>query len=454
MKIHNIKISCVLFLSLLFACDSQEPIPTVELPQFMQLSLTAAFSNPNEINVNLASGRDTTFSFVMKYGGVNDYHQGDISAQIGVDAASVAAFNAENATDYLLLPQSAYSLNKTTLTISDGANISDVLTLTVKTSAVDFLNEYVLPLTMTSVSGALPANEQNKTAFIVIKADVEEEAGIERWTKVNASSEWQAPYVVSKAFDEDVTTYWHTDLTGLPQWFTVDMNGYKRIDGFTYNNRKDAGQNSLPKHLTVEVSIDGVKWVTALDIAEVPQSRLRQVFPLDKTLIARYFKVTVHNSWTGDPYSYLAEIGIYAGEPPAEDQAFELSVHSYSSFWAANWEATRLIDGDKGTTWHSALTGLPQWVIFDVTKSRQIKGVKIWNRQDDHGMEPKHISFEVSDDLTTWTQLLDVAEMSQEWKEQLDLKAPTPQTGRYLRMMIHTNWSGNPWTALGEVTPY
>jgi len=334
--------------------------------------------------------------------------------------------------------------------------------LTVKTRNIDYTQEYILPITIKSVSGNIPVSDDYKTAYFVFEADVDAEAGRENWVKFGASSEWDAPYVVSKAFDGDLNTYWHSALTGMPQWFAVDMTRYKKIDGFTYNNRKDVDQKSLPKHVVIETSYDGSVWTTALDIAELPQSRVLQVFPLESTVIARYFRFTVLSTWTGDPYTYVAEISIYSGEAPEAEEDMEIhtwTVDSYSSQWNDGSLAAFLIDGNKESLWHSepfdaALNGMPQWVIFDMKKSRKITGIKIWHRQNDHGMEPKHIIFEVSDDKSTWTTLIDEPELSNEWTVQQVLVAPAKKSGRYLRMTVVSNWGDLAWTALGEVTPY
>jgi len=460
MIMKTVKIFSYLSLAalLLHSCYKEDPIPQVELSQFMQLALIGAHDNPNVLKINLASARDTTFTISMKYGGTNNYNRGLVTAEIGVDESLVAAYNSEHGTQYLLLPANTYSLNKTVLTIDDGSNLSDELKLTLKTLEVNYLNEYILPITIKSVTGGnVPASEEYKTVYLLFTGELDD-AGTETWTKLDASSEWQAAYPVKNVFDGDDGTYWHSDLTGLPQWFSIDMGSYRRIDGFTYNNRKDQGQNALPKHLLIETSMNGSDWQTALDIAELPQSRLRQVLQLPQAVIARYLRVTILSTWNDATYSYIAELSTYSGEGPAEEEVFELTVDSYSSYWAAGWEPSNLIDGNKDTPWHTALTGMPQWVIFDMAKSHTVRGFKIWNRQGpsagDHGSEPKHITFELSDDKTSWTTLIDEEEFSNDYSKELDLKAPAAKKGQYLRLTVLSTWNAQPYTYLGEITPY
>ncbi|MDR2472225.1 MAG: discoidin domain-containing protein [Tannerella sp.] len=451
--------------AVLTSCYDAEPVPEVNLPQFLSLAISDSHNATNikDLSLIMGTSADTTIAISMSYGGTTDYKRGIIAAEAGVDAALVDTYNAANGTGYKLLPEEFYRFDKTTLTIADGFNRSDFIRLTVSPKNIDFTAEYLLPVSIKSVSqGNIPINEEFKTQYLVFRGEIETTPGREKWTVAGASSEWQNIYFAKQAFDNDPATFWHTELNGMPQWFAVDMVGNKRIDGFMITNRKDINQNALPKHITIEVGMDGVNWETVLDIPELPTSRVMQVVPLPQAATARFFKFNVLSTHTGDPYTYLAEINIYSGTAPEPEVDMEIhtwTIDSYSSQWNTGSACSNLIDGNKETLWHSepfddALNKMPQWVLFDMQKSRKIKGIKIWHRQNDHGMEPKHIVFEVSDDKQSWTALIDEPELSNEWQTQQDLKAPTPQSGRYLRMTVLTNQSNLNWTALGEVTPY
>jgi hypothetical protein len=450
--------------ALMFSCSKSDPAPEIELPQFLNLSLTGATTVPNVKKLKLDAGTDTTFVIQMQYGGTTNYDKGVITAQIGVDASLVDAFNAAYLTDYQLIPDEAWSLSKTSLTIPDGSNSSDETTLTIRIFKIDYSKDCILPITIKSVSGDIPAADQSKTVYFVFEADVDTEAGRDGWKVLGSSSVWDPTvFDVTNVFDGDEYSYWHShpfdaNLNGMPQWFAIDMGNFKCIDGFTYFNRKD--ETSIPKHITIETSYDGEEWTKVLDVPELPQSRVQQLLKLEKTAVARFFRFNVLSTWSGDAWTYVAEISIYAGSPPEEETDMEIetwTIDSYSSQWNETQSPIRLLDGNKDTYWHSnpAGTTLPQWIIFDMQKSRKISGVKIWNRQEEnYNIEPKHITFEVSDNKTTWTTVIDEQQMSQDKTKQIDLKAVDPKSGRYLRMTILTNWSEWPYTALGEVTPY
>jgi hypothetical protein len=453
-----------------YSCSS-DPVPRINLEQFMYISLSGAKENPSIKLLDLGSARDTLFNLSIAYGGTTDYEQGAITAEIAADKSLVDAFNAEHSTGYLPLPDATFSFDKTSLTIANGSNISDIARLSIHMNVINLAYEYILPVSVKSInSSKLPLNDELKTIYLVFQGDVDENPDQQNWISLDASSVWQTGFEVANAFDDDPDTYWHTDLTGLPQWFSVDMKGYKRISGFTWRNRRDYDQRSIPRHVKIETSMNGITWSEALDtytpslnIPEMPQSRVLQVFPLTGTVLARYFKVSVLSSWTGDPYTYVAEVGIYSGDAPDAEYDWEKplwTVLSRSSEWSnTSWAASNTIDGDKNTTWHTepfdaAVNGMPQWFIIDMQKQRPLKGVKLWNRQEDHGNEPKNILFELSDDQITWRTALNEPEMSNAYTEELDLPFPDVATGRYLRVTVKTNWAGGAWTYIAELTPY
>ena len=439
------------------------PVPDIEAEQFMYLSLTGAKEIPAIKKLNLASSADTTFFIGISYGGTTNYEQGDISAVIDADVSLADAFNAANRTAYLPLPAETYALDGTTLQIDNGSNHSGLARLTIRMSVINMSNDYILPVTVKSVSGGnLPLNEDYRTLYLVFQGDVDEDNGRDRWISIGASSEWQNTYQARNAFDNDRTTYWHSDAAGLmPQWFAVDMQGFKRISGFTWINRIEPEQPAIPKHVTFETSMNSTEWTQVLDIPELEPSRVMQVLSLGRDVVARFFRVTVLSNWADAPYTYVAEVDVYSGEEPAGETDF--AKHSWlmvsmSSEWNDDWAAAKnVFDNDKNTVWHSDPTAvMPQWLVIDMKKSLTIRGIRLWNRQNDHGAEPKNIVFEMRDDMENWTTLLDEPEMSNAYDHELDLPATNPQKGRYLRITVKSNWSdGNyGWTYIAEITPY
>lgn len=440
-----------------------EPYPKViELEKFMYISISGATDGPIIKTVDL--DESISFPLSVSYGGTTNYKQGDIIAQISIDNSLVAAFNSENNTSYVPLPDGAVTMDKTTLTIMDGTRVSDQLNITIQPQLANFVNEYLLPVTIQSATESkISVNDETKTVYYVIKGNVGTKPSEEKWTVLGASSVWQSFYPVEKTWDGDRNSYWHTDLSGMPQWYAVNLNEYKLIEGFTWVNRQD-GADAVPKHVKFETSMNGIDWIEVLDVPEVPKSNLMQIFELPEKVIARYFKVTILTNWANAPYSYVAEVSTWAGDRPTGDYDWEKSswyVLDFRSQWNDSYFAVKnVIDGNKDTPWHSdpfnsAINGMPQWFIIDMRKPRPaIKGFLIWHRQDDHGMEPKNIVFSVSQDNVEWTEVLNVPELSNSYGEELDYTTTNPTPGRYLKVEVRSNWGGGAWTYIGEITPY
>jgi hypothetical protein len=222
--------------------------------------------------------------------------------------------------------------------------------------------------------------------------------------------------------------------------------------------------NALPKHIKIETSHNRTDWQTVLDIPELDQTPGMEPFPLEQYVVARYFKVTVESVWNAATFACLAEVGIYSLEQGPEVTT-KMEKESWTGEASSEWQDNhntgplKVLDDNKNSMWHSSPSDNrnQQWLLFDMQKIRKISGFKIWNRQDDHGREPRHILFELSSDGVNWETLLDVPSMSNSYTAEIDLPAPEPKTGRYLKITIlstHYANSSEYMTYLGEVAPY
>jgi len=435
---------------------------TIELERFMFLSLSGAADGAIEQTISL--DEPFTYPLSVSYGGTTNYNQGEITVNLGVDNTLVDQYNTANSTEYRPLPDGSWSLDRNTIVISDGNRISEVAKVTIDPSLVDFAHDYLLPVAIQSATGdKIPVNESFKTIYLIVKGDVDPLPLENLWTVHGSSSVWQPGFEVENVFDGNRNSYWHSDLSGMPQWFAMNMNGYKLIEGFSWINRQDPDQYALPKHVKFETSMDGTNWTEVLDIPELPASRTLQILELPQKVVAKYAKVTVLSNWADAPYTYVADVSTWAGAKPTGEYDWEKStweVIDFKSEWNADWGVNKIFDGNKGTTWHSepfdgSKNGMPQWFVVDMMKVRPaIKGFLIWNRQDDHGMEPKHVIFSVSEDNVNWTPILELEEMSNDFANELDYKTTEAVAGRYLKVEVLSNWGGGAWTYFGEITPY
>ena len=182
---------------------------TIELEQFMYLSLSGAADNPVVKAVEV--DQNTTFPITLSYGGTTNYNQGEYVAQIAVDNSLVAKYNSEKSTTYLTLPAGSFSLDKTSMTISDGSRISDPVNVTIKAPQINFENEYLLPVTIQSVTeGKVPLNEEFRTIYYIIKGK-EYDWEKSTWEVIAYRSQWGADWGIHKIFDGNKNTTWHSD---------------------------------------------------------------------------------------------------------------------------------------------------------------------------------------------------------------------------------------------------
>lgn len=459
---HILKFTTIVCGALFLHSCSDPYADSIELERFMYLSLSGSADGAIEQTVKLDEA--FTYPLSVSYAGTTNYNQGEIVANLAVDNALVDHYNEENGTSYLPLPSEAWALDKTTITIPDGNRISDVATLMVEPSSVDFAHEYLLPVVIQSASGdKIPVSDEFKTVYLILKGDLDPLPNENLWAVHDASSVREPDFDVAKVFDGNRNSYWHSDLTGMPQWFAIDMNGYKLIEGFSWINRQDPDQHALPKHVKFETSMDGANWTEVLDVPELPASRTLQVLELPHKVVAKYLRVSVLSNWADAPYTYVADVSIWSGQKPTGEYDWEKStweVIDYKSQWGDNWAVSNIFDGDKETPWHSepfdsSKNGMPQWFVVDMKKVRPaIKGFLIWNRQDDHGNEPKHVVFSVSEDNVNWTPVLELEEMSNDHTKELDYPTTDPQQGRYLKVEVLSTWAGGDWTYFGEISTY
>jgi uncharacterized protein YjdB len=191
-----------------------------------------------------------------------------------------------------------------------------------------------------------------------------------QWT-VTASDVWQSPsptYAAEKLIDGDELNHWHsTPNSGVPVDITVDMKGNKSIEGFYLIHRPEPEQPANPKAITIEVSIDAETWVPVYQTADLSQEKTAILLNLEQTVVARYFKVTVTATNSGDSYTYLAEIGAYNTEEPYEPPAVETGpVYTLSFDGTAainNINLTQNGDGSVTITTTDADPNVPTTVI-------------------------------------------------------------------------------------------
>jgi hypothetical protein len=302
-------------IAVLGACDDGIPAK-LEFDQFKKLYLSAASNEPKTVKIH--GNIDTSFVLGnIAYGGTTDFKQGGVTAEIAVDFSLVATYNAEHNTAFEPLPEGSFSFDKTSLVIENGKNHSEVVQLFVTPGTlVDEEQTYMLPVTIKSVTGNVPINENRKTAYWIFSfAPIVELCEKTRWSVVDFSSNHGGDNVVAHAIDGNYQNRWHSQDDPRPHFITIDMSETLTIVRFgiwpsVFDRPAGEADPRMPSKIRYEVSNDNVNWTS---VGEFPydnsitnlEGRFFDITPV----VARYFRLT-SVEWTEAPM-VLGELDVY-----------------------------------------------------------------------------------------------------------------------------------------------
>lgn len=130
------------------------------------------------------------------------------------------------------------------------------------------------------------------------------------------------------------------------------------------------------------------------------------------------------------------------------------SVNDHTGDQHGDMKPENAIDGNPMSTWHTnASLNFPYYIIVDFGKALQIDGIVFQNRLDDlsGGVNwPKQVTWEASNDLSSWETILALNEMPNT-KDELRLPCTTSMSARYLKFSMYSGWRGQPYGYIGEM---
>lgn len=292
--------------------------------QYANVFMPQAARSPISYNFVMA---DTTETIVYgaAYGGT-DYPSKDLTVTFGADTSLTDSFNLANSTDYLPMPAGSYTLGATSAVIPKGKLYTDPLEAKIKTiGAIEPSTKYLLPIRIESASGGIKVGEG--VVYYVIQGVYEviadsAYASYDRtgWSVVDFDSQeavGEGPNNGRAVFaiDGDTTTYWHTQWKNgkayPPHWITIEMDTTHIIHGFYFWPRpKEVASGGNPQNIHVDISMDGTAWKSLGDFV-LDNVEGRQNLYLPYGLPARFFKITINQSYTGVYKTYIAEVGTF-----------------------------------------------------------------------------------------------------------------------------------------------
>ena len=135
------------------------------------------------------------------------------------------------------------------------------------------------------------------------------------WRLISADSE-HSGNEATKAFDNDLSTFWHTEYWGseptCPHTLIVDMRKLYEVTAFTYTARTDGQSNGMVKKYEVYLSTDARNWGDPVVSGEFQNTTAQQVATLATPTRGRYLKLVALSEINGKAWSSAAEIGIKA----------------------------------------------------------------------------------------------------------------------------------------------
>lgn len=179
---------------------------------------------------------------------------------------------------------------------------------------------YYLPVRLTTSSGNYLANPEQEMLYFVLN-------GIDRlpWSIVGFDSEERTGEGSNSgraihAIDQNPNTVWHTDWTTNspppPHFIAIDMGGSPiTFRGISITHRINsttgaAVQTGNAKKVQIEISQDNSTWEAVQTFDNIALNPVKQELLFDKTVTARYLKITVVTAYGDTQHCFIAEVDI------------------------------------------------------------------------------------------------------------------------------------------------
>ena len=140
----------------------------------------------------------------------------------------------------------------------------------------------------------------------------------------------------SKAIDDDLSTFWHTEWNGTPAAYphqlVIDMGETYRVTGFTYTGRGDGNENGMVGQYEFYVSPSPYIWGTPAARGTLSKTAATQQVNFAEEVEGRYLMFTARSEVNGNAYASAADLNILTTgrvEQPAETPCKRITSQSY-----------------------------------------------------------------------------------------------------------------------------
>jgi hypothetical protein len=256
-------IHCSLFL---VACGQTELTDIANPGDYAIVYLRQAVESPLSCTLPVADAEQEILLNV-NYGGI-DEPASDITVTLQLMPELAAAYNAENFTDYPVLPANACRLEQTQTVIPAGKLRSQPVKLKINTIQIPGIATHIIPVGITNVSNGIKVNESLRIVYYLISGTYRDNPFplFDRDWNITASST-NGTNVVARLLDNDSTTLWATPMgVAMPQELLVDLKSIKLIHGFVINSRRSTADPAMardqgnPTVIDIRTSPDNLTW--------------------------------------------------------------------------------------------------------------------------------------------------------------------------------------------------
>ncbi|MFC0513027.1 BT_3987 domain-containing protein [Mucilaginibacter angelicae] len=302
------------------SCKKAIEIPGGSESRYSMVYLPAAATNLNTYILRMTDSVQQ-IALGATLGGTGQAEK-DIQVQYQVDQKMADAYNAAKGTTYPILPAGAYEMPASTV-IPKGQLSSPLVHIKINPSkGLELFKQYLLPVTIQSISDGVQLNQNLRTAYYLVSASLNlndfTEFSRDKWTILSYDSQEPAEGqpnggLALNAIDNNTASFWHSKWNGgetpMPHWLAVDLGETKTLHGITLIGRQSDNKGK-PKDITVAVSTNGTDWE---DVGQVTgkDTNDKQKYFVTTFREARYFRITVTSGYGDTRYTHLAELGAF-----------------------------------------------------------------------------------------------------------------------------------------------
>ncbi|HMR84454.1 MAG TPA: DUF1735 domain-containing protein [Niabella sp.] len=305
-SIKNISLITIVTCALMSACNKPDKIT---LENEGTLYMATAVEEKAKFTLFLADTAQT-IAFGAAYSGLG-YPGNDIPVSFTVQKDLINAFNQENETEYLPLPESAYTIQGLTSVIKTGKTTSVPLTIAIITSGLDRSKKYMLPIKMDAPSGSKVSSNLAITYFR-LENIVRRETDITDLTKLTVSQEHRdgsghgegSPKLV----DGSIDTKFLLHVFPANFWAQLEFTEAKIVNAYTLTSGNDASERD-PKNWRIMGSNNGTNW-ELLDSRGNEGFAIRKqtrFFEFENTTPYKYYRLHI-DALNGNPIGGLFQL--------------------------------------------------------------------------------------------------------------------------------------------------